>query len=93
MSHFDLRRFKAIPDLPSRIVFCTFAAFNYFYPTLIQSSIHLLFSPVLKIEKTHAGNGSFNLKEVDDGVRATLRFLSKVESFPFFRSWLKRFKK
>ena len=31
MSHFDLRRFKAIPDLPSRIVFYTLAAFDYFF--------------------------------------------------------------
>ena len=30
-------------------------------------------------------------REVDDGVRATLRFLSKVDFSPFFRSWFKRF--
>ena len=30
--------------------------------TLTGSSIHLLFSPVLKIEKKHAGNGSFESK-------------------------------
>ena len=29
-------------------------------------------------------------REVDDGVRATLRFLSEVDFFPFFRSWFKR---
>ena len=31
-------------------------------------------------------------REVDHGVSATLRFLSKVEFFPFFRTWLKQFK-
>ena len=31
-------------------------------------------------------------KEVDDGVRATLRFLSKVEFIPIFRYWFKRSK-
>ena len=31
MSHFDLRRCNAIPDLPSRIFFCTLAAFDYFF--------------------------------------------------------------
>ena len=31
MSHFDLRRLKAIPDLPSTIFFYTLAAFDYFF--------------------------------------------------------------
>ena len=31
-------------------------------PTLTWSSIHLLFSPVLKIERKYAGNGSFDSK-------------------------------
>ena len=31
MSHFDLRRFKATPDLPSRFFFYTLAAFDYFF--------------------------------------------------------------
>ena len=31
MSHFDLRRFKAISDLPSRIFLYTLAAFDYFF--------------------------------------------------------------
>ena len=31
-------------------------------------------------------------REVDEGVRATLRFLSKAEFLPFFRSWFKRSK-
>ena len=31
MSYFDLRRFKAIPDLPSRIFFHKLAAFDYFF--------------------------------------------------------------
>ena len=30
MSHFDLRRFKAIPDLPLRILFYASAVFEYF---------------------------------------------------------------
>ena len=31
MSHFDLSRIKAIPDLPSRISFYKLAAFDYFF--------------------------------------------------------------
>ena len=31
-------------------------------------------------------------RELDHGVRATLRFLSNLEFFPLFRSWLKRSK-
>ena len=31
MSHFDLRRVKAIPDLHSRIFLYTLAAFDYFF--------------------------------------------------------------
>ena len=30
-SHFDLRRFKAIPDLPPTILFYTLAAFDFFF--------------------------------------------------------------
>ena len=29
-------------------------------------------------------------RELDDGVKETLKFLSKVEFFPFFRSWFER---
>ena len=32
MSHFDLRRFKAIPDLLSKIFFYKSTAFHYFFP-------------------------------------------------------------
>ena len=32
----------------------------------------------------------FARREIDRAVRASLRFLSKIESFPSFRSWLKR---
>ena len=32
-------------------------------------------------------------REVDDGVRATLRFPSEVDFFPFFQSWFEQFKK
>ena len=31
-------------------------------------------------------------REVDDGGRTTLGFLSKVDFLPFFRSWLKQSK-
>ena len=31
-------------------------------------------------------------REVDDGVRETLRLLLNIDFFPFFRSWLKRSK-
>ena len=31
-------------------------------------------------------------REVDDGMRATLRFLSKADFSPFFRYWLKQSK-
>ena len=31
MSHFDPRWFKAVPDLHSRILFCTLTAFDYFF--------------------------------------------------------------
>ena len=50
MSHLVLRRFKAIPDLPSRIVFYTLAAFDYFFsffnliiypPAILPSSQNL----------------------------------------------------
>ena len=60
MSHFDL--LEAIPDLPSTIFFYTLPAFDYFFFTLTWSSVHLLFSSLLKIERKHAGNGSFDSK-------------------------------
>ena len=47
MSQFDLRRFKAIPDLPSRMFFYTLAAFDYFfsYFTLIVYPPAILLCP------------------------------------------------
>ena len=93
MSHFDLRLFKAIPDLPSRIVFYTLAAFDYFFSyfnfIIYPSAILLLFSEWRESTQRMA---CLTRREVDDGVRATLKFLSKVDFLPYFRSWLKRSK-
>ena len=89
MSHFDLRLLKAIPDLPSTIFFYTLAAFDYFFSyfdLIIYPPAILPSSQIWK--KKHAKKDSFDWREVDDGVKATLRFLSKVDFFPFFRSWL-----
>ena len=97
MSHFDLRRFKAIPDLPSRICFFyTLAAFDYSF-----SHVNLIIYPPTKpppplfskLRESTQGIAVLIRGQVDDGVRVTLRFLSKVEVFNFFRSWFKRSKK
>ena len=50
----------------------------------------LLFS---KLRENTQGMAVLTRREVDDGVRATLRFLSKVDFLPFFQSWFKGFKK
>ena len=77
MSNFDLRRFKAIPDLPSRIFLYSLTPSTISSPTLAQSSIHLLFSPLLKLRESMQGRAVLTRREVDDGVRTTLRsFLS-----------------
>ena len=85
MSHFDLRRFKAIPDLPPSMFFYTLAASDYFvsYFNLIiyPPAILPLFS---KLRESRQGMAVLTRREVEHGVRATLRFLSKVEFFPFF---------
>ena len=88
MSHFDLRRFKAIPDLPSTIFFYALAIFDYFfsYCNLI------IYSPAVlpcsqKLKENTQGMAVLTRREVDAGVRATLRLLSEVDFFSFFRSW------
>ena len=90
MSHFDLRRFEAIPDLPSSSFFDTLPAFDYFFSYFISiiysSPIFLLFS---KLRESTQRMAILTRREVDDGPRATLRFLSKVDSFPLFQSWFK----
>ena len=51
---------KAIPDLPSTIFFSTLAAFDYFF-SYISLIIHPpAILPVLKIERKHTENGSFD---------------------------------
>ena len=84
MSHFDLRGLKAIPDLPSTIFFYTSTAFDYFFFYLIL----IIYPPAILLcpqnwEKTRREWQFWLRREVDDGVRATLRFLSKVEFFSF----------
>ena len=61
-------------------------------PTLAWSSIHLLFSPLLKIERKHAGNGSFDSKASWWGCKGHVEVSFKSWVFPFFRSWFKRSK-
>ena len=90
MSHFDLRRFKAIPDLRPRIFFFAWADFDHFF-----SSFNLLiYSPTIlsssqNWETGRRGMAVLTGREVD-GIRTTSRFLSKVDFFPPFQSWLKR---
>ena len=45
-----------------------------------------------KLRESTQGMAVLTRREVDNGVRATSRFLSKFDFFPFFRSWLKRSK-
>ena len=91
MSHFDLRRFKAIvPDFPSKILSYALTAFDYFlsyfnliiYPPAISP-------PLSKLRESMQGMAVLTRREVDRGVRAPLTFPSKVDFFPFFRSWRK----
>ena len=90
MSYSDLRLFKAIPDLFSRIFLYTLAALDYFFfyfnLILYPPAILPCFS---KLRESTQGMAVLTRREVDDGVRATVRFLSKVQFFPFFRSWFK----
>ena len=79
MSHFDLRRFKAIPDLTSRILFGASAVFDYFFSCFDFNHLSTCYpSPVLKAEEKARWEWQvLTRREVDDGVRATLRFLAK----------------
>ena len=61
-------------------------------PDLTWSSVHLPIFLALKLRDSTQGMVVLTRREVDHGVRATLRFLSKVDFFPFFRSWFKRSK-
>ena len=63
MSHFDLRRFKAIPHLPLTIVFNTLAAFDYFFSYFILIIYPFAVLLCSQIERKHTGNGSFDLSE------------------------------
>ena len=93
MSYFDLRRFTAIPDLPSTIFFLYISDFRLylllFNLIIYPPTILPLFS---KWRESTQGMAVLTRREVDGGVRAPLRFLSKVDLFPFFRSWFKRSK-
>ena len=88
MSHSDLRRFNAIPDLSSRIFPYTLVAFDRFF-----SYCNLIIYPPAILpcsqnwEEAHWKWLVLIPREVDDGARAMLRFLSKAESFPFFWCW------
>ena len=67
--------------------FYTLAALDYFF-----SYFNLIIYPPAILpcsqnwEKAHRGMAVLTRRGVDDGVRATLRFLSKVDFFPFFSS-------
>ena len=91
MSHFDLRCCKAIPDLPSRNVFYTLAALDYFFSYFNWIIYPPAILPCSKNwEKAHKDRHFWLGKEVDDDARATLRFPLKIDLFPFFRSYFKR---
>ena len=49
------------------------------------------YSPLLsKLRESMQGMAVLTWRKVDHGIRATLRVLSRVNFFPFFRSWFKR---
>ena len=88
ISHFDMCWFKAIPDLPSTIFFPYINGFWLFLLLLLLDHLSTCYSPLFsKLRGSTRGMAVLIRREVDDGVRATLTFPSKVESFPFFRSW------
>ena len=55
---------------------------------LLTQCYPLLFS---KLRKSTQGMAVLTRRVVDQGVRGMLRFLSKVDFFPFSRSWFKKF--
>ena len=93
MSHFDLRRFKAIPDLPSTIFFLYISGLRLFLLQLQLNRQCTCYSPLFsKLREDTPGMAVLTRREVDDSGRAAFRFLSKVEIFPFFQSWFKQSK-
>ena len=91
ISPLDLRRFKPIPDLPSRISCIYSGGFRLFLPLLQLNHLSTCYPPLFsKLRQNTQGMAVFSQRGVDHDVRATLRFFSKVEFFPFFQSWFKR---
>ena len=57
MSHFDLRRFKAIPDCVFENYLLSIEAFDcFFFHFNLSTHSHLPFFFILEIERKHAGN-------------------------------------
>ena len=86
MSHFGLRRFKAIPDLAFENLFILDRSSTISFSPLTWSSIHLLFSPVLKIKRKQAWNGSFDSKGkllMVSGCDVEVPFESSIRSLKF----------
>ena len=76
-----------------RSFFLYIRGFRLFLLLLKLNHLSTCYSPLFsKLRESTQGMAVLTRREVEESVRATLRFASRSEFPPFFRSWLKRHK-